>query len=555
MKKLCLVVGLLLCLGFCGLSAHAESEPIKVTIGTNFDYADIYMTEDKQEMSDIVFYLDALWKTPENPVRENFIILDEQKDWYISVHKQDGTRDAFRLDENWFYIQIGKNPMYLGDAHRFNPGEFERFRTLIARMKSGETTNTVLDAECSEWAKDDIETAHTLKFTLPWNEANYTLPINRLEVCQIAESFLNARGIETNVQISAPFDDTSDLAVAKLYHLGVINGKTKTEFAPYDLITREELAKVLGKIVSLEQEKYAPLQLNPYLNELKEFKDEEQISDWAKEDVYTLRERGILQGKGAKEFVPKDYTTKEEVITCFNRISLWWDTQKLEPCGEKLTLEDFAGIRRGMDWNFVRYFIGDGISIGSGIHIVRYYTDDGLETTMWMPENTIPELRFYKKGGESATNEIAISYNADGSIRFPTDKELTVAELFQQEMLVALPETGIEKYTYNYWIEEIYEDGQLWFVKPYIETDIILNEVGYAEMTERLDAAYYRETKEDLEDGWVFGREWETDKATQDAVFYSYVDRYAWGTVSTSHWRYVYIDSIGEGLYRMRSMG
>lgn len=567
MKKIGLFFCILVLLSILSVSVYAESEPIKIIIGSVYDYADIYETEDAVEIKDILYHLNALWRMPENPEKENLMIIDDQKDWYISVFYADGDREVYRLDENWFYVQKGKSISYSGSNHRLNPGEFERFCTVITRLKNGEAPNTVFDKKYSDWAKEDIERAHTLKYTLPWNEANYMLPINRLEVCQIAESFLKARGIEVDVQNPAPFADTNDLAVAKLYTLGIINGKSETVFAPYDFITREELAKILAKLVALEQETYTPAQLCPAMAEgLQPFADENEILDWAKDSVYAMQERSILKGDNFLNFSPADFTTKEEVIACFNRVSFWWDIQKLKPCGEELTLEDFEGIRRGMDWNFVRYFIGDGISIGSGMPVVMYTTADGYELRMnvyW----GIPEMRFWKPIVSEETqkremqNELAVSYNIDGSIRFPLDKELTVAKLFENVMHFSLPETGIEEYTYIYNIEEEYEDGELKFGMPYLETDIILNEDAYKEIVAVLNeiAHEYEVDEEDEESQYYRYEEWELNKATENALYYEfrYVYQYDYpnGKVRVPTFWYVYIDSIGNGKYRMRTIG
>ena len=49
------------------------------------------------------------------------------------------------------------------------------------------------------------------------------------------------------------FPDVNFSGVDWLYNLGIIDGKTETEFCPYDLITREEAAKILANLYNLFQ--------------------------------------------------------------------------------------------------------------------------------------------------------------------------------------------------------------------------------------------------------------------------------------------------------------
>ena len=48
-----------------------------------------------------------------------------------------------------------------------------------------------------------------------------------------------------------PFTDCFDQSVIKAYSLGIVNGKSETEFCPSDLITRQELSKVLVNMLEI----------------------------------------------------------------------------------------------------------------------------------------------------------------------------------------------------------------------------------------------------------------------------------------------------------------
>ena len=51
------------------------------------------------------------------------------------------------------------------------------------------------------------------------------------------------------------------------------------------------------------------------------FTDDERIADYAKDAVYTLRDKGVLNGKGENEFAPTDTATRAEAAMLLYRIS------------------------------------------------------------------------------------------------------------------------------------------------------------------------------------------------------------------------------------------
>jgi hypothetical protein len=96
--------------------------------------------------------------------------------------------------------------------------------------------------------------------------------------------------------------------VKELYAKNIIRGKSETEFAPCDYITREEFSVILV-------ETYKQLSENDTLvSSALQYKDKTQISDWALGSVTNVTSLGLMKGDKNENFNPKGNITKEEVI-------------------------------------------------------------------------------------------------------------------------------------------------------------------------------------------------------------------------------------------------
>ena len=174
--------------------------------------------------------------------------------------------------------------------------------------------DTEISIKASEWARMYIDEAVMDGIVPKWNQIGYTNDISRVEVCQLIDNLLTARDIDKKAPNDYtylkeyPFDDTRDISVKELYLQGIINGKSETEFCPYDYITREEFSRILSETYNIlsKSDSYD-------LSEL-QYKDKEQISDWAVESIENVTFLGLMQGDENGNFNPKDNITKEQVI-------------------------------------------------------------------------------------------------------------------------------------------------------------------------------------------------------------------------------------------------
>ena len=99
----------------------------------------------------------------------------------------------------------------------------------------------------SDWAAESIELAKSYNM-LPdeLTDCDFTLPVTRNE---IAELITNAH---TNIiggaasSINTPFSDVGGSHISTVYELGVMNGKSETKFAPYEIKSAAEIGVRLG---------------------------------------------------------------------------------------------------------------------------------------------------------------------------------------------------------------------------------------------------------------------------------------------------------------------
>ncbi|OXM82574.1 hypothetical protein CF651_30295 [Paenibacillus rigui] len=94
-------------------------------------------------------------------------------------------------------------------------------------------------------------------------------------------------------------------SVAQAVYAGIISGYEDSSFRPDAEITRPEMAVMIAKATGQSIE----------ANAATGFADDQDIPEWAKGAVATMKKLGIIEGKGANEFAPGDKTTRAEAVT------------------------------------------------------------------------------------------------------------------------------------------------------------------------------------------------------------------------------------------------
>lgn len=161
----------------------------------------------------------------------------------------------------------------------------------------------------SDWAKDEIALSYAIGLVPATVKDNYTQNITRENFCEAVMTLF--AGVDIPYKPNN-FEDTSNIAVANAYSLGIVNGVSDTVFDPYRNITREEISVMLDrafrKIADVKDEEFVA-----------SFPDAHMISDWAKTSVNFMNAQGIIKGDPDGSVRPQDNTTREEALLLVSR--------------------------------------------------------------------------------------------------------------------------------------------------------------------------------------------------------------------------------------------
>ena len=182
------------------------------------------------------------------------------------------------------------------------------------------TTPTFAAYTASEWAKPELEKAQGYGL-IPdaLKDADLTKPITRAEFAAVAvKAYENFTGTSVTPVASNPFTDTSNADVLKAYNINVVNGTSATTYGPNGILTREQAATMLTRV---EKKAYIPgwtlaTDDSYTLNFTKpvSFTDDNKISNYAKQSVYFMFAKGVINGTGNNMFSPTVTASRQEAI-------------------------------------------------------------------------------------------------------------------------------------------------------------------------------------------------------------------------------------------------
>ncbi|MBE7046189.1 MAG: transporter substrate-binding domain-containing protein [Ruminococcaceae bacterium] len=190
-------------------------------------------------------------------------------------------------------------------------GEYVEYSAVISGGDPGAMTSATSNP-ASDWAIADIEKAKALNII----SGNYNFPgnITREGFCELVYNYVSEFGKLPSDDGHIVFADTDNMKARILNTMGIIKGKSETQFAPNDLLTREEAATILNRLINIVHPDLASTEL--YF----EFADSTQISDWAMSAIQRICNIGIMKGVGNNSFAPKDNYTTEQAIATLVRV-------------------------------------------------------------------------------------------------------------------------------------------------------------------------------------------------------------------------------------------
>lgn len=211
----------------------------------------------------------------------------------------------------------------------------------------------------SDWVTDYIVKAESIGLLKNVSGLVYKENITREKFCELIYDFImiTQRGI-TTPEHKNQFVDTDNDKIATLNAAEIIYGKSSTEFAPNDLLTREEAATIIVRMIN----KVMPM---PVTEMYFEYDDNNDISEWASNSVQVMSNLGFMNGVGENKFAPKDNYTAEQSIATLVRI--YEATRKtyeyITPLGTVTSETDYNGhINFGIEADVRIVFTKDKVS-------------------------------------------------------------------------------------------------------------------------------------------------------------------------------------------------
>ena len=175
---------------------------------------------------------------------------------------------------------------------------------------SSSSSTTITWKNASDWAEPELKEARTYNL-IPkvLSGTDMKKQITRKEFAAVAvKLYEKLSGKTASAASKDTFKDTTDTDVLKAYKLGITVGMGDGKFEPEFLITREQVATMLYRTISIAKgEKTVEFDKT----KVQEFADNAEINDWAYDAVYFMNQKEIVLGVGDNKFDAKSNTTRE----------------------------------------------------------------------------------------------------------------------------------------------------------------------------------------------------------------------------------------------------
>ncbi len=159
--------------------------------------------------------------------------------------------------------------------------------------------------------------------------------ISRAEFCELVMNLYMVMTGEVPETYDIPFSDTDSDSVKMAYSLGVIDGKTKTEFYPNDPVKRQEMAKIIMRTLNAAN-KSTNITASD-IDRLWRFSDFGDTDSWATEDLAKSVKYEVINGLSDTTLLPKGYATREQAIAIVNRAYNTFSERKTKYAYPKFT--------------------------------------------------------------------------------------------------------------------------------------------------------------------------------------------------------------------------
>ncbi|UJF31793.1 S-layer homology domain-containing protein [Paenibacillus hexagrammi] len=171
-----------------------------------------------------------------------------------------------------------------------------------------EYAKTFDDVPASYWANKVIQTMAAKHWINGVTDTEFA-PENKVTRAEFAAILV--RALELKEAANARFTDVEDSAwyapyISAASDKGLINGRSQTEFAPNELVTREEMA-----VMIMRAYRYLELTTSQDSGHAS-FSDQSSVSSWAVSDVDQAYAVGLINGMDEGVFLPQGAATRAQ---------------------------------------------------------------------------------------------------------------------------------------------------------------------------------------------------------------------------------------------------
>lgn len=183
----------------------------------------------------------------------------------------------------------------------------------------GTETNTVFsDISTDHWASEPITKLYEMGIISGKGEGEFA-PNDLVTRAEVAKLMCASANIDKSEAIDGKFVDVdgSHWAIGYIeaaFESGLINGRGDGNYGPAECTTREDMAVFCFRLLKVLKPEF---ENEEYASEDLTFADSGEISDYAVSAVAAMSKLGIINGKGENKFDPKAYCTRAEAARIF----------------------------------------------------------------------------------------------------------------------------------------------------------------------------------------------------------------------------------------------
>lgn len=175
------------------------------------------------------------------------------------------------------------------------------------------------DVEADDWFYNEIQYAYENNLMVGVSSNKFD-PNGALTRAMFVTILGRMSGVDEAAYSGASF---KDVPVGEWYSsyikwasdIGVVYGYGGGKFGPNDPVTREQMAAIIARYLTVEQ-----YTLPGSEDAVDHFKDAETVVSWAKEGLELMRRTGIIVGDNNGNFNPKSTATRAEAATIFMKL-------------------------------------------------------------------------------------------------------------------------------------------------------------------------------------------------------------------------------------------